>query len=98
MTLEIKKNNTETTIKVVGRLDTVTAPVLEKMINQSALTNPNVVLELSRLEYISEVGLRVLLDVNEKMRSIGSLRLVGIGDGIMETLRATGCADALAIG
>ena len=33
MTIEIKKNAAETTIEIVGRLDTMTAPTLEKTIN-----------------------------------------------------------------
>ena len=34
MTIEIKKNAKETTLEVVGRLDTITAPVLEKTIGE----------------------------------------------------------------
>ena len=33
MTLEIKKNAEETTIELAGRLDTTTAPALDKTIN-----------------------------------------------------------------
>ena len=32
MTIEIKRNAKEITIEVVGRLDTITAPVLEKTV------------------------------------------------------------------
>ena len=34
MTIEIKKNAAETTIEIVGRLDTITAPALDKTINE----------------------------------------------------------------
>ena len=34
MTIEIKKNNQETIIEIVGRLDTITAPALDKTINE----------------------------------------------------------------
>ena len=36
MTIEIKKQAKETIIEVAGRLDTITAPVLEKTINDKA--------------------------------------------------------------
>ena len=34
MTIEIKKNAAETIIEIVGRLDTITAPALDKTINE----------------------------------------------------------------
>ena len=34
MTIEIKKNAEETIIEIVGRLDTTTAPALDKAINE----------------------------------------------------------------
>ena len=34
MTIEIKKNAAETIIRIVGRLDTITAPALDKAINE----------------------------------------------------------------
>ena len=34
MTIEIKKNADETIIEIVGRLDTTTAPALDKTINE----------------------------------------------------------------
>ena len=37
MTIEIKKNNQETIIEVVGRLDTITAPALDKTIKDIIL-------------------------------------------------------------
>ena len=97
MTLEIKRSAKETTIKVVGRLDSFTAPVLEKMINKLACDNPRIVLEMSGLEQISDTGVSVLLGAHKKMGEIGSLRLKGVGKSVMDTLRANGCADVFAI-
>ena len=34
MTIEIKKNQEETIIEIAGRLDTITAPALDKTINE----------------------------------------------------------------
>ena len=34
MTIEIKKNNQETIIEIVGRLDTITAPALDKILTE----------------------------------------------------------------
>lgn len=97
MTLEIKRSMGEATIKVVGRLDRFTAPVLEKTIDQLASGVPGIVLDMSGLEQISDTGVKVLLGAHEKLKESGALRLTGVGESIMETLRANGGADVLAI-
>ena len=53
MTIEIKKNTEETIIKLVGRLDTITAPALDKTINEDIAGTKNLVLDVKELEYIS---------------------------------------------
>ena len=61
MTIEIKKNAAETIIRIVGRLDTITAPALDKAINEDIGDTRNLILDMKSLEYISSAGLRVLL-------------------------------------
>ena len=95
MTLEIKRNVNEIMIKVVGRLDTFTSPVLGKTIDRNVPEGKSIVLDLSGLEAISESGVQILLDANKKMQPTGSLRLMGVSEGVMDTLKANGCADIL---
>ena len=97
MTIEIKKHAKETTIEVVGRLDTITAPVLEQTINENVGSTQRLVLDLKGLEYISSAGLRVLLGAQKKMRQIGSMKLTGVCEEVMEVLEMTGFADILTI-
>ena len=97
MTIEIKKNEKETTIEVVGRLDTITAPVLEKTIGGNIGEMHSLILDFKGLEYISSAGLRVLLGTQKKMQSNGSMKLVGVCEEVMEVLEMTGFADILTI-
>ncbi len=97
MTIEIKKNAKETTVEVVGRLDTITAPVLDKTINENINGTQNLILDFKGLEYISSAGLRVLLTAQKKMKNIGSMKLIGVCDDVMEVLEMTGFADILTI-
>ena len=97
MTIEIKKNVAEVTIEVAGRLDTITAPVLEQTINENIGDAKSLVLSLSGLEYISSAGLRVLLGAQKKMKQIGSMKLTGVCDEVMDVLEMTGFADILTI-
>ena len=81
----------------MGRLDAFTAPSLGRIIEQNAPSSKSIILELSGLESISDTGLRVLLEVNEKIQPISSLKLTAVSDGVMNTLETYGCADVLAI-
>ena len=97
MTIEIKKNAEETIIKIVGRLDTTTAPALDKTINEDIADAKHLVLDVKELEYISSAGLRVLLGAQKKMQKIGSMKLTNVCEEVMEVFEMTGFADILTI-
>lgn len=97
MTIEIKKNNQETIIEIVGRLDTITAPALDKTINEDIGDTTNLVLDVKGMEYISSAGLRVLLGAQKKMQKIGTMKVTGVCESVMEVFEMTGFADILVI-
>ena len=97
MTIEIKKIDEQTIIEIAGRLDTNTAPTLEKAINENIADTKNLVLDFKDIEYISSAGLRVLLGAQKKMQQIGSMKLINVGEAVMEVLEMTGFADILVI-
>ena len=97
MTMEIKKNAEVTIIEIVGRLDTTTAPALEKAINEDIVDTKNLVLDLKGVQYISSAGLRVLLGAQKKMQKIGSMKVVNVCEAVMEVFEMTGFADILVI-
>ena len=97
MTIEIKKNQEETIIKIVGRLDTITAPALDKTINEDIGDTKNLVLDVKGMEYNSSAGLRVLLAAQKKMQKIGSMKVINVCEEVMEVFEMTGFADILVI-
>ena len=97
MTMEIKKNAETATIEVVGRLDTTTAPLLEKAINGDIGDAKHLVLNLKAVQYISSAGLRVLLSAQKKMQKIGSMKVTNVCEAVMEVFEMTGFADILVI-
>ena len=97
MTMEIKKNAEATVIAVVGRLDTTSAPALEKAINEDIGDAKNLVLDLKAVQYISSAGLRVLLGAQKKMQKIGFMKVVNVCEEVMEVFEMTGFADILVI-
>ena len=97
MTIQIKRNADVTTIELVGRLDTTTAPALDKTVNEDVADAKNLVLDLKGLEYISSAGLRVLLSAQKKMQKIGSMKVKNVCEEVMEVFEMTGFADILVI-
>ena len=97
MTIEIKKNANETIIEITGRLDTITAPALDKTIREDIGDTRNLVLDMKGMEYISSAGLRVLLSAQKKLQKIGSMKITGVCEEVMEVFEMTGFADILAI-
>ena len=97
MTIEIKKNTEETIIELVGRLDTTTAPALDKTINEDIAGTKKLILDFGGLEYISSAGLRVLLSAQKKMQKIGAMKVTNVCEAVMEVFEMTGFADILVI-
>lgn len=97
MTIDVKRNAQGATLLLAGRLDTTTAPALEKTIMQELEDVTALVLDMTALEYISSAGLRVLLSAQKKLQKIGSMKLVGVCDEVMEVFEMTGFADILVI-
>ena len=97
MTIEIIKNEMETTIQLVGRIDTTTAPALDNTINEVVSSTKNLVLNFKDVEYISSAGLRVLLGAQKKMKQIGSMKVTNVCEAVMDVFEMTGFADILVI-
>ena len=93
----IQRGTEETIIELKGRLDTTTAPVLDKTINDDIGDTKNLVLDVKGLEYISSAGLRVLLSAQKKMQKIGSMKVTNVCEEVMEVFEMTGFADILVI-
>ena len=97
MRIEIKTTTETTTIQIAGRLDTTTAPILDKTINEDIPETRHLVLDMKEVAYISSAGLRVLLTAQKKMQKIGSMKVKNVCAEVMEVFEMTGFADILVI-
>ena len=90
--------NGKSTLALVGRLDTTTAPQLQDEL-MAALGEANkIVLDFAELDYVSSAGLRVLLMGQKTAASKGaSMVLMNVSEDIMEVLDMTGFSDMLTI-
>lgn len=97
MNINIEKDNGKVVMKIEGRLDTVTAPELEKAINNEGEALQLLVLDFKAVNYISSAGLRVLLGAQKKMNVQGCMELINVNEGIMDIFEMTGFAEVLVI-
>ena len=80
-----------------GRLDTVTAPELEKELKASLEGITELTMDFGKLEYISSAGLRVLLSAQKSMNKQGEMKLMNVNETVMEIFEVTGFSDILTI-
>ena len=97
LNIKTAKDAEKLTVALEGRLDTVTAPELEKCFKKSLPGVTELVMDFEKLDYISSAGLRVLLSAQKTMNRQGSMKLIHVGESIMEILEVTGFSDILTI-
>ena len=90
-------DNGKAVFALEGRLDTVTAPELEKEMKASLEGVSELTMDFGKLEYISSAGLRVLLSAQKIMNKQGEMKILNVNETIMEIFEVTGFADILTI-
>ena len=97
MNINIERENGKALMKIEGRLDTTTAPELEKIINGEGDELKSLVLDFKGVDYISSAGLRVLLTAQKKMNAQGYMELINVSEAVMDIFEMTGFAEILEI-
>ena len=97
MNIPENKNGNQLCLSLEGRLDTTTAPELEKVIKSSLDGVTELTIDMSSLDYLSSAGLRILLGAQKTMNKQGSMKVTHVNDTIMEIFEVTGFVDILTI-
>ena len=97
MQINYTKEASVLTVAPEGRIDTMTAPELEKKLSEILDGVTDLVLDMAKVAYISSAGLRVILKVQKRMLCQGSMKLIGVNESIMEVFEITGFSDILTI-
>lgn len=97
MTYSIEKKGTTLEITAAGRLDTVSAPDLEKALTPMPEDVDTLVFDFANLDYVSSAGLRVILRAHRSMRMGGKTRIINCNPVVKEVFSVTGFADILEI-
>ena len=97
MTITKNQDGSKLTVKLEGRLDTMTAPELEKSLADSLDGITELTFDMEGLEYISSAGLRVLLATQKTMNKQGEMKVAHVQEMVMEVFEVTGFNDILTI-
>ena len=95
MKINFNNSNGILNVELEGRLDTTTAPELEKFIGDNYNSAGSLVINCEKLVYVSSAGLRVLLGAQKKTK--GAMKLTNVCELVMEVFEMTGFADILVI-
>lgn len=98
MNIEKNYNNKELTINVENRIDTITAPEFENEINDEMGKFDSLIIDFSKLDYISSAGLRVLIATQKKLKSENiPMTIKNVNGNINEIFRMSGFDKILKI-
>ena len=97
MTISKKLDGDKLIIALEGRLDTVSAPDLEKEAQKSLDGVKELIFDFEKLEYISSAGLRVLLTIQKMMSDKGTMKVTNANDIVKEVFEVTGFGDIITI-
>lgn len=86
-------------LRLEGRIDTITAPFVEKRINEIIKQNHLAILvDFSNVEYLSSAGLRLLLSSAKKLKAVnGHFVIFSVNDDVLEIIKMAGFERVLKI-
>ena len=97
--MDIKKTSRNGVLifELEGRLDSESAPKLEEAVNESINDAGSVVFDLTKLEYLSSAGLRILLTAQKLMEEKGlpDVTVKGANQVIKSAFEVTGFNNLL---
>jgi anti-anti-sigma factor len=87
-----KEDNNQVTLILDGRLDTSVTQQTEKEVEPLfEFSNMEIVIDCSRLEYISSSGLRLLMAINQRCRANNcDLYIKGLKENVLDVFTTTG--------
>ena len=97
MEIKVNKKGTELTICPVGRIDTLTAPEVQAVVDKNIGGVTELVFDLEKLNYVSSAGLRVLMGAQKTMQNQGKMKLINVNKEIMDIFDITGLTDVFEI-
>lgn len=90
MNYEKTNDGKKLTVSLIGEVDSMNTPEIEERLLKEVEGVTELVFDLSKLEYISSAGLRVLLQMQKMMKPVGSMVIINAKDDVMDIFKVTG--------
>ena len=85
-----RDDNGRVTVFADERIDTNAAPRFAAEMEQAVKDARELVLDFSRLTYIASSGLRPVMLAVKTMSKQGTMRIIGVSEGVYDVLETTG--------
>jgi anti-sigma B factor antagonist len=94
MNIQIKSVGEVQVVELVGDIDASTAPDVTKVVSELIKPNSRLLLDMTKVPYMSSAGLRTLLSLYRQITTKeGKLVLVGLSEELIDTMSVTGFLD-----
>lgn len=101
MKITMQRAGTKLVVKAEGRIDTTTAVNFGTTVNDFLDDSDEEVIELvldfASIDYISSIGLRVILELQKRMNEQGSMKLINVAPSVIGLFKMTGFTNILTI-
>lgn len=93
----MKKGQDSLLAVIKGRIDTNTAIDLGREITNNLDDVSELTLDFAQVEYVSSIGLRVILDICTIIEKQGTMKLINVNNSVMTVFEMTGFTKILTI-
>ncbi|MBS3904096.1 MAG: STAS domain-containing protein [Simkania sp.] len=99
MNLVLEEKNGHAILRLEGRVDATSAPLLEEKIDElTHKGNTKLLIDFTQVEYLSSAGIRFLLAATKRYKSSGGMLVISsVGDDVMEIIKMAGFEKILRI-
>ena len=97
LTIHKETDGENVTFSLEGHFDAGSVPQLEEELKGALKRARTLVFDLQGLESITTTGLRVLLSAQKQMNGQGRMRLINVGEAVMQKMELKGLADVFTI-
>ena len=89
--IKIEEMNQRKIIRLQGKIDALTTPVLESKILPLLETEKKILMDFSKVDYLSSAGMRFLLTASRKLKGKGGILVVfGLNEEVTEIIKMSG--------
>ncbi len=92
--IHIGKEKNITIIEMQGELDSRSSPEVQDQLLNAVERDSKIVLDMSRVDYMSSAGLRTLLVLYRRIKeNVGQIIVTGLNDEVRDVMAITGFLD-----